>query len=791
MTEIIDSDDNLQKDFNQGIISQKHQLPNRLYLIPSPTRPFFPGQIQPILVDLDTWGETIDQIAKTHKPFLGLVFTEKKSAEVPLSEDFSTIGCVVHMLEPSRNEDQLQLIVKGLNRFRIKRWLNTQPPYYVEVEYLKEPSIKNDEIKAYAMSLISAIKELVSTNPLYGEEIKQYFTYFNPAAPSALTDFAAAITTAEGKKLQPVLETLAILPRMKLVLPLVMHEIEVAKLQNKITDEVNQKVNEQQREYFLKEQLKVIQKELGMTKDDKEADVERFQQRIANKELPAQAFDRFEEEIEKLSMLEIGSPEYSVTRNYLDWLSLMPFDQAAKEDVNLAQVQKTLDRDHDGLQDVKSRIVEFLAMGLYRGNVAGSIILLVGPPGVGKTSIGKSIANAINRPFYRFSVGGMRDEAEIKGHRRTYIGALPGKIIQALKHLEVNNPVIMLDEIDKMGSSFQGDPASALLEVLDPEQNSHFNDHYLDIDIDLSNVLFLCTANQLDTIPPPLLDRMDSIHLSGYITEEKLLIAKKHLVPKLLNQIGFKKSQLKIQDAALKKIIEGYARESGVRQLEKNIHKLVRKILVQLAGVRKNISVKAADVEGYLGKPRFKPEQPLTGVGVITGLAWTSLGGATLPIEAQARVNKTSGFDLTGRLGDVMKESASIAYSFIAGKASSYKIDSSFFDQHKIHLHVPEGATPKDGPSAGITIASALTSLALNKKVKKSLAMTGELTLTGQVLAIGGVREKIIAAKRLNIKNIILPEANRVDYDELPEYLKSKLTIYFVNHFDQVFEQLF
>lgn len=451
-----------------------------------------------------------------------------------------------------------------------------------------------------------------------------------------------------------------------------------------------------------------------------------------------------------------------------------------------------LDAHHAGLDDIKERILEFLAVGAYKGSVSGSIVLLVGPPGVGKTSIGKSIAESLGRPFYRFSVGGMRDEAEIKGHRRTYIGAQPGKLVQALKDVEVMNPVIMLDEIDKMGQSFQGDPASALLETLDPEQNVDFLDHYLDLRLDLSKVLFVCTANTLDSIPGPLLDRMEVIRLSGYITEEKVAIAKRHLWPKQLEKAGVAKDKLSISDSALRAVIDGYAREAGVRQLEKQLGKLVRKAVVKLlADPKAVIKIGPKDLEASLGMPVFRNEQVISGTGVITGLAWTSMGGATLPIEATRIHTLNRGFKLTGQLGEVMKESAEIAYSYISSNLKQFGGDPKFFDEAFVHLHVPEGATPKDGPSAGVTMASALLSLARNQPPKKGIAMTGELTLTGHVLPIGGVREKVIAARRQKINELILPEPNRGHFEELPDYLKEGITVHFAKRFTDVAKVLF
>ncbi len=470
----------------------------------------------------------------------------------------------------------------------------------------------------------------------------------------------------------------------------------------------------------------------------------------------------------------------------------LPWGVYSTDNLDLKHAREILNRDHDGLEDVKDRIIEFLAVGALKGQVGGSIILLVGPPGVGKTSIGRSVAAALDRKFYRLSLGGMRDEAEIKGHRRTYIGALPGKFIQAIRDAKTANPVIMLDEIDKIGASYHGDPASALLEVLDPEQNTEFLDHYLDVRFDLSKVLFICTANQLDTIPAPLLDRMETIRLSGYITAEKLQIARNHLWPKLLERSGMARDRISIDDEALRQIIEGYAREAGVRNLEKQLGRIVRKSAVRIVeGHEDPIAVEPPDLDGYLGKPPFKTETPMSGVGVITGLAWTAMGGATLNVEASLVHTKNRGFKLTGRLGEVMQESANIAYSYLSAHLEEYQADPKFFDEAFVHLHVPEGATPKDGPSAGITMATALLSLARGQQPSRPLAMTGELTLTGQVLPVGGIREKLIAARRVGIHEIILPEGCRGDAEELPQHIQEGLTLHFVAQFRQVVELVF
>jgi ATP-dependent Lon protease len=629
-------------------------------------------------------------------------------------------------------------------------------------------------------------------NPLYSEELKQYLNRFSPDQPSPLTDFAAGITTASGDDLQDILETESILDRMKKVMMLLQKEIEIAKLQTQIQKDINTKVDDNKRKFFLREQLKAIQKELGVQKDDKTSDVDKFKERFAELEPPEHVVKRFDEEIEKLSVLETGSSEYGVTRNYLDWVTAFPWGVYSEDNIDIERAEKVLDRDHAGLSDVKERIIEFFAAGVYKKDISGSIILFVGPPGVGKTSIGKSIAEALGRKFYRFSLGGMRDEAEIKGHRRTYVGALPGKLVQALKDTAVANPVIMLDEVDKIGASYQGDPASALLEVLDPEQNGEFLDHYLDLRIDLSKVLFICTANTLDTIPGPLLDRMDMIKLSGYITSEKLEIARKHLWPRLLKRNNLTGSIITITDPTIRHLIEGYAREAGVRNLEKLLNKIIRKSIVKiLKDKEEKIQINIKSLEDLLGPPVFTPEKQMTGVGIVTGLAWTAMGGATLSIETVKVHGKGPGFKLTGKLGDVMQESASIALSHVRSSSKSYGIKDDYFDEAFVHIHVPEGATPKDGPSAGVTIATAIVSMASGRQIKRPLAMTGELTLTGDVLPVGGIKEKIIAARRVGIKEIILPHGCSSDFKKLPEHIKAGIEFHFVKKYKEVYKIVF
>ena len=773
-----------------GLAVPDHTPPQRIYLIPVKHRPFMPGLVQPVMLDKKRWEQTLERVSQTPHQSLGLVYVCEKNPDSVTVEDFPEFGCLVKVHALNEENDQFQLVAQGTARFRINSWLSRKHPFMADVSY-PEPRAEADEtIRAYGMAIINTIKELLPLNPLYNEGLRHYLQNFSPSEPSPLTDFAAALTSANGVELQTILETVPLKPRMEKVLTLVKKELEVARLQSEISDEVNEKVSQHQREFFLREQLKIIQRELGLSKDDKTAEADAFRERMDALAPPEPVQKRFDDELQKLSVLETGSPEYGVTRNYLDWLTSVPWGQYSDDNLDLDHAQTVLTEHHSGLDDVKDRIIEFLAVGALRGEVKGSIILLVGPPGVGKTSIGKSIADALDRQFYRFSLGGMRDEAEIKGHRRTYIGAMPGKLVQALKETGTSNPVIMLDEIDKLGQSFQGDPASALLEVLDPEQNQDFLDHYLDERLDLSHALFICTANTLDSIPGALLDRMETIRLSGYITEEKVAIARQHLWPRSLERAGVKPSQLRISDSALRLIVEGYAREAGVRNLEKQLNKIIRKAAVKLLAGETKLSISGKNLTDFLGQPYFQTEKTQRGVGVVTGLAWTSMGGATLSIEANQVHSKQRGFKLTGQLGDVMKESAEIAYSYVASNLAQFSLDPERLDDAFLHLHVPEGATPKDGPSAGVTMTTALLSLLMKKRVPRKVAMTGELTLTGQVLAVGGIREKVIAARRVGIKEVILPEACRRDFDELPDYLKQGLTVHFAEQYSDVFHIL-
>ena len=762
-------------------------LPSKLLLLPLQARPFFPAQTMPIVINEELWRETIERVGNTPHHLVGLILTKKPSDESPTPADLHTTGTVVRMHQPMRGDGRIQFIAEGLQRFRVINWIASERPFLAQVEYPSAPDEAKQKVRAYAQAIIGKLKELLPLNPLYKEGLRAYLERFTPDEAGPLADFAAALTSATAKELQDVLDTIPLLRRMEKVMLLVQHEIEIAGLQSEIRHKVEERGSEKQREFFLREQLKEIQQQLGISKDDKTIEIDKFRERLVGLTVPAAAQTRIDDEMRKFSVLESGSPEYGVTRNYLDTLTALPWGNYSKDNVDIKHARVVLDREHEGLQDVKDRIIEFLGVGAIKGEVSGSILLFVGPPGVGKTSVGRSIANALGRELYRFSVGGMRDEAEIKGHRRTYIAAMPGKIIQALRETKRANPVIVLDEIDKIGASYQGDPASALLEVLDPEQNANFLDHYVDVRFDLSRVLFICTANQLDTIPRALLDRMEVVRLAGYLAEEKLAIAKRHLWPKQREKAGLKAAQLTITDGAVRKIVNDYAREAGVRNLDKQLNRIVRKAVIKIIEApRSKVKVTPENLKAFLGNPVFRQERQQHGVGVVTGLAWTALGGATLDVEAARIHRKNRGFTLTGQLGDVMKESAEIAYSYVAANLAEYAAPPEFFDDALVHLHVPEGATPKDGPSAGITMATALLSLARNQAPTLQCAMTGELTLTGRVLPVGGIREKLIAAKRNGIKTVLLPGATRGDFDELPSHIKHGLTIHFVEHYREV-----
>jgi len=777
--------------------------PEQLFILPLNKRPFFPGMAAPILIEAGSYYEVLKSVAKTPHKCLGLFLTKKEDANIYKLKpaDLHEIGMIARILRIIPIEQGGAQVVFNMEK-RISIEKVTQGKYLsAKVKYHEDTPVHeiSKEIKAYSISIITSIKELLKLNPLFKEELQIFLSHSDFTDPGRLADFAVALTTASRDELQEVLASFDIQKRIDKALLILKKELDLSRLQSSINQRIESTISKAQRDFFLKEQLKAIKKELGMEKDDKTCDLEKFNQRLSLRKVPETVINVINEEKDKLNTLEIHSPEYGVCRNYLDWLTVVPWGIYSEENHDLAKAEKILEKDHSGLKDIKERIIEFIGVGKLTGGVKGSIICLVGPPGVGKTSVGKSIARSLNRKFYRFSVGGMRDEAEIKGHRRTYIGAMPGKMIQALKQTQTMNPVIMIDEVDKMGISFQGDPASALLEVLDPEQNKEFQDHYLDVPSDFSNVLFIVTANILDTIPEPLKDRMEVMRLSGYIKDEKIEIAQKYLLPKNRKKMGLNVSDILFKKDGISEIIEGYAREAGVRSLENNIKKILRKVALQKAKVKekgkknKKQIIEKKNLVEFIGKPIFTSDvyYEKTPIGVATGMAWTALGGVTLYVETRRAYSDKTEMKLTGQAGDVMKESSLIAWSYLASKINEYAADKTFFEKSTVHIHIPEGATRKDGPSAGITMVTALLSLLLEKPVNESLAMTGEITLTGRILPIGGLKEKLIAARRSKIKNLIFPKGNLRDYEELPLYLKKGLKIHFVENYDEVYKIVF
>ncbi len=780
-----------------SLVRADEVLPPQLTILPLSNRPLFPGLVVPLVYEGEEMAQVVRNLAEHHEHYVGLVLVRDEDA-VYEPKNLFEVGVVARVAKAVEIQDHgLHIVVECVRRFRIDRFLTNTNPIRVAAIYRPETSFEdNVELRAYTVAIINIIKEMLKHNPLYEEELRLFASRFDVDEPNRLADFAASLTTAGREDLQDILETYPIFDRLKKVITLLNRELNVSKVQTKIRENIDERVSEQQRKFFLHEQLQEIQRELGMNEDPREKEVADFKQRVEGLKFSDEAAKAFDEELNKLAMLDTSSPEYSVTRNYLDWLTCLPWGKTCRDRFNLKAAAKALNKHHSGLDDVKDRILEFIAVGSRKKEVSGSIILFVGPPGVGKTSLGKAIADALGRPFYRFSVGGMRDEAEIKGHRRTYIGAMPGKIVQALKRVEVANPVIMMDEVDKIGTDFRGDPASALLEVLDPEQNSDFMDHYLDVRFDLSSVLFLLTANQLDTVPAPLLDRAEIIRLAGYMSSEKVEIGRKHLWPSQLGEHALTRRDVTMTKAAMLRLVEDYAREPGVRKLEHLIKKIMRKVARKLAeeGISGEgngpVQIGVGSLEEYVGKPRFREKGIKQGVGLSTGLAWTAMGGTTLTLEATVAHRDRRGLKLTGQLGKVMQESAEIAYSYVTANLERFGAPADFFDKAFVHLHVPEGAVPKDGPSAGVTMATALLSLALNRAPER-IAMTGELTLTGDVLAIGGEREKILAAKRLGIDELILPAANKVDVDELPESVREGVSIHYATYFKDVARLMF
>ncbi|MFP4364479.1 MAG: endopeptidase La [Spirochaetia bacterium] len=777
---------------DKQIIPADQILPNKLFILPLRGNPVFPGIFTPIMIDNDEGMHIIEEAMKTNS-MIGLLLLENNDVDEISTEDLYRTGTVAKIAKKINLPDGgMNIFISTIKRFHVKKFLSESSPIVTAVDYPEEIDEESDEIQALTRSLISEMKQVSENNPLFSEEMR--LNMVNIDHPGKIADFITSILNIDRTEQQKILETLDVKSRMEQVLVHIKKEQELLRIQKKIQNQINEKIEKSQREYFLKEELKAIKQELGMPTDAKSGEFQRFKEEIEKLNLEGEAKEQVERELDKFSLMDPNSSEFIVTRNYLDTIVSLPWGEAESEDIDLKNAQDILDKDHYGLEDVKERITEYLAVRKLKKDTKGSIICLVGPPGVGKTSVGKSIARALGKEFFRFSVGGMRDEAEIKGHRRTYVGAMPGKIIQGLKIVKTKSPVFMIDEIDKLGVSYQGDPSSALLEVLDPEQNVEFRDNYLDMPFDISNVLFITTANTLDSIPSPLLDRMEVIRLSGYIDQEKIEIAKRYLIPKTLKRNGLLKKQVKYHKSALTGIAEGYAREAGMRNFEKNLDRINRKIAKKLISEEKEapFTVNQDNLKDYLGKAPFAENeiQRISRPGMAMGLAWTAYGGDTLIIEAVENPGKP-GLQLTGQMGDVMKESANIAFSFVKHIAPDQGVDPSFFEKNQIHLHIPAGATPKDGPSAGITMATALLSLATQKKVKKKLAMTGELSLAGQVLPIGGLKEKTIAAKRAKVKDIIIPKQNEKDLEEMPDHVQKGITFHPVERMEEVIELIF
>ncbi|WP_147612261.1 endopeptidase La [Treponema pectinovorum] len=797
-----------------SIIPVEQTLPVKLSILGLNGHPIFPGIFTPLMISNQEDVKTVED-AFNGSGFIGLVLT-KDEVESATVNDMYEIGTVARIIKKINLPDGgINIFVSTIKRFKIRKSLSVKNPVVVAVEYLDDEEGETFETKALTRALISEMKEISDNNPLFSEEMR--LNMVNIDNPGKIADFVASILNVDKTDQQKVLEQLNIRSRLEQVLVFIKKEQELLRMQKKIQNELNEKIEKNQREYFLREEMKSIQDELGIGADGEGNDYTKFKEKIESFKFSGELKEETESELEKFKLMDPSSSEYFVSRNYLELICALPWNEEKKEKLDLAKAYKILERDHYGLDDVKKRILEYLAVRKMKNDNKGSIMILVGPPGVGKTSIGHSIADAMAKPFYRFSVGGMRDEAEIKGHRRTYIGAMPGKILQGLKITKTKSPVFMIDEVDKMGVSAQGDPASALLEVLDPEQNINFRDNYLDLPFDVSDVFFILTANTLDSIPEPLLDRAEIIQLSGYIDQEKLEIARKYLIPKNLVKNGLVRNQVKYTKSALARIAEEYAREAGVRKYEKLVDKIHRKIIAEkLAGIPANVkklsevekisqvepesikdstyTIDAKDLDKYLGKPVFdeseikKADIP----GTCIGLAWTSMGGDTLLIETITFPDSKGGLVLTGQMGSVMKESSQIAFNWAKKYAIENKIKpQTWFEQNVIHLHIPEGATPKDGPSAGITMATTFMSLFTGRIVKPHVAMTGELDLTGSVMPIGGLREKTVAAKRNGIKTIFIPKANQRDLEEIPEIVKSGITFIPVKNAMEVMTQVF
>ena len=757
------------------------KIPDILSLIPLFNVVVFPNMVFP----LEVFGEqtmTLVDEAMAADRIVGLVMSKKSPNEIKnQAEDLYAIGTSVVIVKMAKTgENGANLLVQGVSRFKIIEFVDDKPYMRARVEVVEDEIEKDIEIEALMANLNGLFDRMVKLSPVLPQEFGAMAKAIT--SPSVLADVIASIINSVPAEKQKILEILDVKERLKEVTRLISHQLEVLELGNKIQSQVKDDIDKSQREYYLRQQLKAIKQELGET-DEANVEVAEYRAKIEKKNLPAEAKKEAERELERLSRMHPSSAEYTVASSYLDWITALPWNESTEDNLDIKKARRILDDDHFGLDKAKKRIIEYLAVRKLKPDSKGPILCFVGPPGTGKTSLALSIAHALGRKFIRIALGGVRDEAEIRGHRRTYVGALPGRIIQGIRRAESNNPVFVLDEIDKVGSDFRGDPSSALLEVLDPEQNYSFMDHYLDVPFDLSHVIFITTANILDTVPPPLRDRMEVIELPGYTLDEKVKIAERYLIPRQTAANGISQQQISFTKSAITLIITGYTREAGLRNLEREIGTICRGIASMVAGGElKKASITVKDLHKYLGPIRIMSEVSArtSKPGVATGLAWTPAGGDILFIEATAMKGK-KGLTLTGQLGEVMKESATAALSFIRANAGDLGISVDFFEENDIHIHVPAGAIPKDGPSAGVTMLTALASLLTGKTVKKDLAMTGEITLRGLVLPVGGIKEKVLAAHRAGIKTIILPKWNKKDLVDIPQKVQKDMQFYFVD----------
>lgn len=766
------------------------EIPEILPLLPVRDIVVFPYMILPLFVGRDASIRAIDHALNTNRMVL-LITQKDLSIESPQPSDLYSVGTVCMIMRMLKLPDgRVKILVQGLSKVKVKEYIQQEPFFMVKIEKLKEE--KPVEMTLENEALIRNVKDQIEKAVSLGKNIMPDVMALLESIddPSRLADLIASNIGFKTDQAQAILEMRDPIEKLRKISEILAREIQLLTIQQKIQTEARGEIDKTQREYFLREQLKAIQKELG-DMDERGEEIREFRKKIEASQMPENVMKEAEKQLRRLEKMHPDSAEAGTIRTYLEWLTELPWAKSTKDQIDIKSAKKVLDEDHYNLEKIKERILEYLSVRKLKEKMKGPILCFIGPPGVGKTSLGRSIARALGREFVRMSLGGVRDEAEIRGHRRTYVGALPGRIIQGIKQAGTNNPVFMLDEIDKIGMDFRGDPSSALLEVLDPEQNNSFVDHYLAVPFDLSNVMFITTGNLADTIPGPLRDRMEILYLSGYTEEEKIEISKKYLIPKQLEEHGITKKVLNISDSAIRQIISHYTREAGVRNLEREIANLCRKVAKQIAeGKKKRFVITANNIQKFLGVPKYLPEEEMKKdeVGVCTGLAWTEAGGDVLYVEATVMKGKGS-LTLTGQLGDVMKESAQAALSYVKSRAEKLKINPDFFSKIDLHIHVPAGAIPKDGPSAGITMATAIASAITGRPVRRDIAMTGEVTLRGRVLPVGGLKEKTLAAKRMGIKTIIIPRRNKKDLEDMPKYVKEGMNFILVDTMDEVIEK--